>query len=361
MRQTRHSAPMEWSREQGAMVSGGGRIERLYDAPRFPWQEEELPHFHKVRGSTHADFGKWKKERRTHEIVVGAWFRPLFLGGWIHSDATTESVYNLQTPSLFIDLRIPNLQVNERWKSVQGMSELSDDDLRLLARRHCFAGYSLLNEGPWTSQNPPVCTRHHSIDWNFVGKMRPRPNKWRIEMREDGKVWKEWGYAKDEFDQHIYLERWELLPEGKGRYLAIRRDERYGRDAILIVCGNHFNFVMDRPTKMPFDPERQSHASLQDLVDKLVQEGNREEAMKYLSLEGCHGRVSGANAWVVDNALHPWKIGKRLLSPDEVMVKYGENKVMWKGEQWHIVEDSFGPYGLLNLFAGTLVDRRSAL
>eukprot|EP00960_Hanusia_phi_P072998 767922-Hanusia_phi.AAC.5 len=121
--------------------------------------------------------------------------------------------------------------------------------------------------------------------------------------------------------QHIYLERWELLPEGKGRYLAIRRDERYGRDAILIVCGNHFNFVMvssvpalrcllaecvgqDRPTKMPFDPERQSHASLQ--------EGNREEvptqlsaplpglthprrpqAMKYLSLEGCHGRVSG--------------------------------------------------------------------
>eukprot|EP00960_Hanusia_phi_P072999 767922-Hanusia_phi.AAC.6 len=32
-------------------------------------------------------------------------------------------------------------------------------------------------DGPWTSQNPPVCTRHHSIDWNFVGKMRPRPNK----------------------------------------------------------------------------------------------------------------------------------------------------------------------------------------
>lgn len=68
------------------------------------------------------------------------------------------------------------------------MSALSDDELKLLARRHCFSGYSLLNAGPWSLQNPPVCTRHHCMDWNFIGKMRPRPNKWRIEMNPDGKV-----------------------------------------------------------------------------------------------------------------------------------------------------------------------------
>lgn len=41
-----------------------------------------------------------------------------------------------------------------------------------------------------------VATRHHAIDWNYVGKPRPRPNKWRVEMGPGGDIWKEWGFAK---------------------------------------------------------------------------------------------------------------------------------------------------------------------
>ena len=100
----------------------------------------------------------------------------------------------LQTPSLFIDLRIPllpgvdlsgklaydHVQVPESAvvpgafaelgaclrervdvcmhvsviqcassAGKKGMRDLSDDELKVLARRHCFAGYSLLNAGPW--------------------------------------------------------------------------------------------------------------------------------------------------------------------------------------------------------------------
>lgn len=42
--------------------------------------------------------------------IAGAWRRPLFVGGWTHSDDTSEdgeTTFNLQTASVFIDMRIP--------------------------------------------------------------------------------------------------------------------------------------------------------------------------------------------------------------------------------------------------------------
>jgi len=61
------------------------------------------------------------------------------------------------------------------------------EELRLFARRHAFGGFGVIEEER-KSPPSPVCARHHWIDWNFVGTMRPRPNKWRIEMKEDGQV-----------------------------------------------------------------------------------------------------------------------------------------------------------------------------
>ena len=37
----------------GNILTGGGRLEALYKAPEFPWTEEQLPHYHKLRGDTH--------------------------------------------------------------------------------------------------------------------------------------------------------------------------------------------------------------------------------------------------------------------------------------------------------------------
>lgn len=41
-----------------------------------------------------------------------------------------------------------------------------------------------------------VATRHHAVDWNYIGRARPRPNKWRVEMGPGGNTWREWGFAK---------------------------------------------------------------------------------------------------------------------------------------------------------------------
>jgi hypothetical protein len=145
-RATLEPGAMDWSARQGDILTGGGRLVELYNAPAFPWREDELPHYYKLRDETHETFARWKAQGRTSTLVAGAWARPLFVGGWQHTGDHTERVFNVQTPSLFIDLRLPLLSDRQLARG-GSMDVLSDEQLRLLARRHCFAGYSLLNAG----------------------------------------------------------------------------------------------------------------------------------------------------------------------------------------------------------------------
>ena len=101
---------------------------------------------------------------RLHQRVAGAWNRPLFVGGWEHSDSQTETVFNLQTPSIFIDMRIPR---KATFPGARSLQDLTVRQLRLYARRHAFAGYTRVQ----SVDGAPVAVRHHSIDWNFVGKV----------------------------------------------------------------------------------------------------------------------------------------------------------------------------------------------
>ena len=41
---------MEWSAIQGSIITKSGQLEDLYKAPNHPYTEDELPHYHKVRG-----------------------------------------------------------------------------------------------------------------------------------------------------------------------------------------------------------------------------------------------------------------------------------------------------------------------
>lgn len=51
-----------------------------------------------------------EKETGLGAAIAGAWRRPLFVGGWSHSDDVSqdgETVFNLQTPTVFLDMRVP--------------------------------------------------------------------------------------------------------------------------------------------------------------------------------------------------------------------------------------------------------------
>lgn len=59
---------LEWSNIQSHILTGAGRLNDLYRAPRFPFAEDELPHHHLVKQTTCKAFVAWRQEVRMHEF-----------------------------------------------------------------------------------------------------------------------------------------------------------------------------------------------------------------------------------------------------------------------------------------------------
>jgi hypothetical protein len=240
---------LDWSNKQGRILTAGGLALNLYTEERgFPFRENELPHHHLQAGTTHGAFAEWAGTGRgggggggsSRDSVCGAWTRSIFFGGFEYSSAHDEQTFNVQTNTLFVDIRIPTLR-QKKLANLRSFAALDDIGLRLYARQHAFGGYTVMDyEGPGNGR--PVCTRHHCIDWNFVGVPRPRPNKWWVEFKPSTRdSWKEWAYATDDFGQHYYCEQWDRLDgdsSGSGVVVALRKAAGAGAcDGILVVVG----------------------------------------------------------------------------------------------------------------------------
>ena len=361
---------LDWSAKQGRILTDEGKAIEYYCSERgFPFTSDELPHHHLEKGDSHEVLHGWAvtaaaaAANRTNDDddsssqrcpIIGAWSRPLFTGKWEHSTNNEEIVFNIQTATLFIDLRIPTSKPVSRWENLsssstinnndgrrkittlsssrQVLESMSDEDLRLYARQHVFAGYSVIsqeknNNNNGMSKKLPICTRHHCIDWNYVsGKPRPRPNKWYIEGKSSNydkncpfNVWKEWSYSTDENGQCYYWEKWERISGdefGKGLRLAMRRRKSISGnkddvDAIIVAVGDHFNYIEGRKC-LDLHTRYADASNTVELVDLALQNGDRETAISYLSLTGGHGTIS--SGWKVDCALEPWFHGKNLFS-----------------------------------------------
>eukprot|EP00980_Cylindrotheca_fusiformis_P003036 scaffold709_cov197-Cylindrotheca_fusiformis.AAC.4 len=331
---------LTWTEKQGHILTAGGKANEYYSQDRgFPYQQSELPHHHLILGKTHEAFDKWRSSALPCALIAGAWNRSLFVGGWQHSTDQEETVYNIQTHNLFIDMRIPKTRnLTLVCPDATSVEDLDAQQLRIYARQHIFAGFSLLAR----EEERPVCTRHHCIDWNFVGYPRPRPNKWWIEVNPDGNAWKEHSYATDVYGQHYYFERWERLGTSDFPRLALRKASTEPRDGILVAINDHFNYVLERKRN---DKKNPQETSLVDLVDAAVAAGDLTTARSYLSIEGGHGRVS--TGWRLDCSISPWDEGKQLWKNDgdsNIQVQ-GDSidscHILWKGEKWEIYDCSF--------------------
>jgi len=197
----------------------------------------------------------------------------------------------------------------------QVLESLKDEELKLLARQHVFAGYTLLTREE-SRTTRPIATRHHFVDWNYLpGKPRSRPNKWFVEVDDNNtNVWRETSYATDENGQSYYFERWErILPNDGGFRLAIRKranpsgfDEA---DGIIVALGDHFNYILDRQ----FTGNERTYptaSSTVELVDEALNNGDRGTAIAFLSLRGGHGTIS--SGWKIDCSVQPWLIGSNV-------------------------------------------------
>ena len=167
---------LRWTSKQGHILTGGGTAETFYTPERgFSFESSELPHHYLIRKKSHETFKEWISSKSACSLVAGAWNRALFVGGWQNSTDAEERVYNVQTHNLFVDLRIPrSREVLLDCEKLSSLEDLNAKELRIYARQHIFAGFTVFQK----AGKKPVCTRHHCIDWNFVGFPRSRPNKW---------------------------------------------------------------------------------------------------------------------------------------------------------------------------------------
>ena len=328
-----------------------------YSSEGSDYLPEDLPHYHLTNRTTRKQFRIWLDTGRRDFSIVGCWSRPLFSGGFEEDADAQTTAYNLQTPSLFIDMRFPVARPTATLQARKSVQACSDEELRYLARQHCFSGYSL----PSKEGQFQYFTRHHIIDWNFHPSFpRPRPNKWWVELdQEDApcQSFKEFSFSRDNNNVPVYFERWaRIRGDSNGKcYLALRRKTgcpheavRRGkvpeRDALLVVVGSHFALAVDRQYPIPtFEGAKGPGGPA--LVDHAVAQGDREAAEQYLSLEGSYGTVDG---WVVKHSTHPWKEGERLLNPEKdvvLLVKGSQGGALgglrFQGFEWEALECSF--------------------
>ncbi|CAM9206172.1 unnamed protein product, partial [Ectocarpus fasciculatus] len=351
-----------WSKKQGYILTGGGVLEGLM-LPGRDYEERDLPHYHLRQKSSEAVFAQWIRESRRHFGIVGAWSRPLFSGGWAESTDQDTVAFNLQTPSVFVDLRFPVDRPNSLSK-LSSLEEYSLLELRKLGRQHCFAGYSLPETGH--PADSPVFTRHHVIDWNFHPAFpRSRPNRWRVEVKEDKSCFKELSTALDPHGVPVYFERWARRDHDSmgEKYFAARRKCRIGSsessdivDAILVVVGDHFAVAIDRPDIEFANGEGRGGGPA--WVDFLAEGGEncRKRLEAYLSLCGIYGRlnINTDKPWVVNKSTHPWLEGSPFLRPGSAKFSKtdeGSATVLHlDGFEWTVLENSFSESELGSIF-----------
>ena len=406
--ETQVPAILNWSSNQGEILTGEGLLNKVTKEGR-DYAINDLPHYYLVNRKTKKVFKEWLQSNRRSFEIVGAWGRPLFSGGYKESTLNDTEAFNLQTPSFFIDMRFPLSRPTDKLKASKSLEGCSEDDLRYLARQHCFAGFSLPSIPSSSSTVSGPCpthfTRHHIIDWNFHPSFpRPRPNKWWIstdlhkqqlkadeEKIRDRKVdqqaivpqsFKEFSFARDQFNVPVYFERWARYKEDSNgqKYLACRRNIgcpvealKAGnvpeRDALLIIIGNHFAFIEDRPSPMP-DFEGANGPGGAALVDYALSRNMKEDAIRYLDIEGSYGKISQKNSeidgscdenWIIKKSTHPWKEERSFLNPSLVegiwnhenelfLSNRGLEFLVFNGFVWTVFESSFTEIELQKLF-----------
>jgi hypothetical protein len=231
--------------------------------------------------------------------AVPAWLRGVWTRDWIQKGkvkSNTVNVHYLQTPTYFSDIRIP--KDRPRFAAAASFTDLSDGDLRLLAKQSGFIGS--------TTMEGAVATWHHDMQYQPPDGTEDTGRLQRI--------------AKGRMQEHgldgSYTEAWRSVTAGQGRFLVIRT-LRFGRlFRALVVVGDQFVYARNRATELP------RAASLDALIEST--HATREQIVEYLDCELSVGRVRGGSVpWEIEQSTLPWREGRHLDFIDEVTTPAG--------------------------------------
>ena len=331
---------MDWAARQARILSGGGVVERCW--PDFP--VSELPHGHLAAGTSGVAYRRWRAAGLRTPELAGCWERPLFTGAFEESGAFDTFVRNVQTPSLFVDLRFPLMRAHYLGARPNGLRGASDEQLSVLARQHCFAGYSKPYE---ERAGQPVIARHHCVDWNYHPSFpRSRPNMWRVEMSATKHSFKEWAYATDAHGQSIYMERWQRVdePGQSGAYMgAVSSGGPREGSAVLCVVGRHVGYARGRLGGPVADLGEAGGGGCAQLVDFCVSRGRRNDAEALLDVEGSYAVVCAGGSCAVQRSTHPWREGAELFCGATGRLRGRMETLEVDGRTFDILENSLAP------------------
>jgi hypothetical protein len=221
--------------------------------------------------------------------LCGVWRR-----NWIErrgaARSSEVSVDYLQTPALFADLRV----ARDRPRiAATSFADATDAELAVLASQQGFAGHATLDGD--------VLTWHHALD--FQPTAPGEIDAGRVEQVEGGMF----EHALD----GAYLERWERIADGDGRFFAAEARTDGRLDALCVMAGDAFIVARNRAADLP--PVR----SLGELVgDARVA---RETKIAYLDCEIAAGHAHGPDhVWMIERSTLPWHEGRTLAAPFSV-------------------------------------------
>ena len=269
--------------------------------------------------------------------LLGVWSRDWISKRGVRSD--TLDVHYLQAPTFFADVRFPRDRPELRHAGSFG--DLTDKELRLLARQRGFAGR--------TTVAGAIATWHHEIDFqppdgsDDIGRLEPTPG---VGMYE---------HALDD----SYIESWRSVTGGEGRFLVITI-QRAGRlDRMLLVAGDYFLYVRNRAKDLPVAE------SLEALIDST--RASRSQVIEYLDCEFSAGKVGGAVTWEIQHSTLPWREGRHLELVDRIAVS-DRGAVSGRGaglvtqsataERWTVPVNTFASGELSALFGAAAESER---
>ncbi len=216
------------------------------------------------------------------EWMPGVWMREWIRRGTKQTSPTL--VRYVQTQRDFGDVRIP---ARPSVAQATSFAELSDADLRLLARQNGFVGT--------TSATGLVATWHHELDFQPADTSA---DIGRLERVGTGGMYE---HALD----GTYVEHWRTLSDGDRRFVSVRVTRGTRLERVLLVAGDYFYFARNRTRDLP------AGVSLDSLIATM--RPSRATLVEWLDCELSVGRVRGGRVpWEVEHSTLPWREGHRL-------------------------------------------------
>lgn len=229
--------------------------------------------------------------------LVAAWQRLYALD----SDGQPNSsvnVRNIQTPTLFGDVRIPKDRL--AFPHAKSLDDLTDAELATLYVQEGFSGH--------TTVEGYITTWHHEIDY--------QPPDGTIDI---GRLQFTGGRSMFEYGvQANYTEHWWNLGSGDGacfgaRVLQRRQGGTNRIQEILSVNGDHFIYARNRASDLPMAD------SLADLIKST--QASRAQILAWLDCEVSHGFVEGGSKpWEIQFSTLPFRTGQRCGFVDRIVV-----------------------------------------